>query len=180
MDNEKLPAELYKYVGAAIYKGLAYGFEDAVFGGPKPCAAASWDCAVEGVQALASLFADNGFCLKAAMLDVQPGAGKGGTFKVRGSTSPPGVGSGRGGDHGVSNLRPRLRPSELPFSSPAAQLSWSDLREVRFREKIKKREVRAKRRENARRYDTTARPRCGQSRRWPAAEPSCPTSTRAW
>lgn len=83
MDNEKLPAELYKYVGAAIYKGLAYGFEDAVFGGPKPCAAASWDCAVEGVQALASLFADNGFCLKAAMLDVQPGAGKGGTFKVR-------------------------------------------------------------------------------------------------
>lgn len=103
MDNEKLPAELYKYVGAAIYKGLAYGFEDAVFGGPKPCAAASWDCAVEGVQALASLFADNGFCLKAAMFDVQPG-GKGGTFKVREHFATR-VGNGRGGNHGLSNLR---------------------------------------------------------------------------
>jgi len=83
-DNALLPARFNDLVGDAIYTGLRYGFRGQQFGAPGPAPPGSGLAAVcAGVQELLDVMVGQGYALKASVLDVAPGPGRSGSFRVR-------------------------------------------------------------------------------------------------
>jgi hypothetical protein len=73
-DNALLPDAYAQLVGDKIIDSLRDGFEDAVFGGPAPCAAGNFACALAGCQSILTAFESSGFAFSLRVTDADEAA----------------------------------------------------------------------------------------------------------
>jgi hypothetical protein len=73
-DNALLPDAYERLVGDKVVERLRDGFEDAVFGGPAPCAEGNFACALAGCQSILTAFESGGFAFSLRVTDADESA----------------------------------------------------------------------------------------------------------